>query len=95
MKSGSLCLLFFSRCRTFRLFSKATAQEREYGSLLWFKQLGRTQFALGFRPELKHQVAVHVGVQNFRMHIAFAADRRRVAKPARHFFNGRANLRLT
>jgi len=32
------------------------------------------QFAFGSSFQLKYEPAVHVGIQNFRMHVAFAAD---------------------
>ena len=60
----AIAALFFGRCRTFRLFSETAAQEREDGSLLRLQSLdSATQFALGLRFELKHQVAVQVGRQ--------------------------------
>ena len=52
------------------------------------------QFAFGFCLEFKHEIAVHVGIQHFRMHVAFAADGRRIAELARHLFDGGAEVAL-
>ena len=78
-----------------RLLFQTAAQERQDGSLFRLESLdGVAQFALGLRLELKHQVAIHVGVQHFRMHIAFAADGRRIAEPPATFSMAARKLRL-
>jgi hypothetical protein len=45
------------------------------------------QFAFGSSFQLKYEPAVHVGIQNFRMHVAFAADVGVLPKFARYLFN--------
>jgi hypothetical protein len=93
--SCSLRVLLVRRCRAFRLFDETAAQEREDGSLFRFQTLdSAAQFALGLRLELKHKVAVHVAIQHFRMHVAPAADGRRIAKPPGQFFDGSAQIAL-
>ena len=53
-----------------------------------------TQLALGLRFQPKHEIAVHIGAQHFRMNIAFAAYGRRIAEPACHFFDSCAEIAL-
>ena len=52
------------------------------------------KLALGFRFELKNQIAVHVVVQHFGMDVAFAADRRRVAEPRRDLLDSSSKIAL-
>ena len=65
-------------------FCEPAAQEGKDSRFLRFEALHvAAQFAFGFFFQLKHELAVHVGIQNLRMHVAFAADGRRVAELAR------------
>ena len=52
------------------------------------------QFAFGFFFQFKHELAVRVRIENFRMHVAFTADGRRVAEFARDLFDGSAEMSL-
>jgi hypothetical protein len=83
------------RSGAFGFFRKPAPQEGEDGSFFRFQALDvAAQFAFGFCFQLKHELAVHVGIQNFRMHVAFAADGRRIAKFARDLFNRGSKISL-
>ena len=75
-------MLFCRRALGF--FREPSAQEGKDGRFFRFEALHvAAQLAFGLFFQLKHEIAVHVGVQNLGMHIAFAADGRRVAELSR------------